>query len=125
MSTGNLREYCEILTLMYCPMPSGYGAITPKTLYGKVISITYAVIGIPVYMVALATIGDVMASLLKKFYFVICCCGCCRKKKKESEDDVVGKFMRVFEWLSTLVYFVCCCFYCLIFSTDNYNYTFP
>ncbi|XP_067928688.1 TWiK family of potassium channels protein 18-like [Watersipora subatra] len=61
----------------------GYGVISPATTYGRLICIVYAFVGIPVYMVALATIGDLLAQLFQKFYWVVCVCGF-RKPKTDT-----------------------------------------
>ena len=60
---------------------SGYGVIAPATDYGKLITIAYAVIGIPIYLIALAYIGEFLANMFKKVYWFACCCGCCREKR--------------------------------------------
>jgi hypothetical protein len=39
----------------------GYGHIAPKTIEGKVLSVIYALVGIPLLLVFMAKIGDRMA----------------------------------------------------------------
>ncbi|KAJ8304460.1 hypothetical protein KUTeg_018043 [Tegillarca granosa] len=56
----------------------GYGHISPKTEWGRLTCITYAVLGIPLVMICLALIGDTFADVIKFVYYKICCCGFCR-----------------------------------------------
>ncbi|KAL3866049.1 hypothetical protein ACJMK2_043390 [Sinanodonta woodiana] len=61
----------------------GYGHIAPKTVWGRIVCIAYAIIGIPLTMIFLALIGNTLAKIFRFTYTMIIHCGCCRKKKKE------------------------------------------
>ncbi|XP_031330968.1 TWiK family of potassium channels protein 7 isoform X2 [Photinus pyralis] len=64
----------------------GYGNVVPQTKLGKVITIIYAIIGMPLFLLYLSNIGDIMARSFKWLYAKICLCRCCpgvAKKRAE------------------------------------------
>ncbi|OQV25261.1 hypothetical protein BV898_00945 [Hypsibius exemplaris] len=61
----------------------GYGHITPKTIWGKLITMLYAIIGIPLMLLCLANIGDALAHAFKFFYWKVCCLYCELKKRRK------------------------------------------
>ncbi|PNF39339.1 hypothetical protein B7P43_G01514 [Cryptotermes secundus] len=60
----------------------GYGHIAPKTQWGKVVTIFYAILGIPMMLLCLSNIGDIMAQSFRFLYWRVCCYVCTRKPKK-------------------------------------------
>jgi hypothetical protein len=54
----------------------GYGVIAPKTFWGRLVCIAYAVLGIPLMLLTLASIGEVMANIFRHAYVNVCCCAC-------------------------------------------------
>ncbi|KAH0946822.1 hypothetical protein HN011_003471 [Eciton burchellii] len=60
----------------------GYGHIAPKTKNGKVVTIFYAILGIPLMLLCLSNIGDVMASSFRFLYWKVCCYVCTKPPKK-------------------------------------------
>ena len=47
---------------------SGYGHIAPSTVLGKLFTMVYTVIGIPLFMLYVASIGDILARVFKWTY---------------------------------------------------------
>lgn len=84
---------------------SGYGHITPKTQWGKVVCMVYSLLGIPIMVLFLTNIGEIMASLFRFIYMNLCCCRCflhARKsknceQKSASQVTHIGVPMQVFD----------------------------
>ncbi|XP_060829338.1 potassium channel subfamily K member 9 [Bombus pascuorum] len=57
----------------------GYGNICPKTKWGKVVTIVYAIIGLPLFLLYLSNIGDILAKSFKWTYARCCLCKCRRR----------------------------------------------
>lgn len=53
---------------------TGYGNICPKTKWGKVVTIVYAIIGLPLFLLYLSNIGDILAKSFKWTYARCCLC---------------------------------------------------
>lgn len=64
---------------------SGYGNITPRTALGKSITIFYAIIGMPLFLLYLSNIGDIMAKSFKWIYAKVCLCRICPGVAKRRE----------------------------------------
>merc|ERR1719238_939146 len=62
----------------------GYGHISPKTTNGKMFCIIYALIGIPLMLVFMGTIGGWMAKTFTWFYSRLLC-RWCRARRRDSE----------------------------------------
>ncbi|XP_055533596.1 uncharacterized protein LOC129723416 isoform X2 [Wyeomyia smithii] len=60
----------------------GYGHIAPKTHMGKISTIFYAILGIPLMLLCLSNIGDIMASSFRFLYWRVCCYVCTREPKR-------------------------------------------
>lgn len=66
----------------------GYGHIAPKTQLGKVVTIFYAILGIPLMLLCLSNIGDIMATSFRFLYWKVCCYVCTRKPKRKRHRSV-------------------------------------
>ena len=60
----------------------GYGHIAPKTPVGKIVTIFYAIVGIPITVICGSNIGDAMAHAFRFCYWKICCYVYVKKTKK-------------------------------------------
>lgn len=60
----------------------GYGNICPKTKWGKVVTIVYAIMGMPLFLLYLSNIGDILAKSFKWTYARCCLCKCRRRQRE-------------------------------------------
>jgi amino acid permease len=51
---------------------SGYGNLTPKTDLGKLVTIVYALIGIPLMLLYMSNIGNILGDSFKYLYTKLC-----------------------------------------------------
>ena len=58
-----------ILLIILIP---GYGNLTPHTSLGKVVTIIYALVGIPLMFIYMANIGTILATSFKYSYSKLC-----------------------------------------------------
>jgi len=63
----------------------GYGHIAPKTPVGKIVTIFYAILGIPLTVLCWSNIGDAMANAFRFTYWKICCYVYVKKTKKRKK----------------------------------------
>ena len=58
--------FTTAITYAYeCISLSGYGNIAPETMWGKVIVMVYALLGIPLCLLCLANVGDWLVDMTK------------------------------------------------------------
>ncbi|XP_055715780.1 TWiK family of potassium channels protein 18 isoform X2 [Phlebotomus papatasi] len=78
----------------------GYGTIAPKTTLGRIVTLAYAVLGIPLTLVYLSSTGGVLARVARGFFSrifplrrALCCClcsncgYCCYDEKRMAEKE--------------------------------------
>ncbi|XP_013775219.1 TWiK family of potassium channels protein 7-like [Limulus polyphemus] len=54
----------------------GYGNMAPKTNFGKVVTIFYSIVGVPLMLLCLTKVGYYFSRLFRFIYFHICCVRC-------------------------------------------------
>lgn len=83
---------------------SGYGNISPRSDWGKLATIVYAIIGMPLFLLYLSNIGDVLAKSFKWIYSKVCLCRICpgvakrrliRERRKLRQLVINKKVMRL------------------------------
>lgn len=69
----------------------GYGNVAPRTEWGKLTTIVYAIVGMPLFLLYLSNIGDILAKSFKWIYTRVCLCRGCpgtesfRKKRVKQQ----------------------------------------
>ncbi|XP_015429603.1 PREDICTED: potassium channel subfamily K member 18-like [Dufourea novaeangliae] len=72
----------------------GYGSVAPRTIWGRLITIVYALAGIPLMLVYLSTVGDVLARSFRRLYGRLCRPrNCARKQQPPPPPPPVGGIM--------------------------------
>lgn len=73
---------------------SGYGSVAPRTVWGRLITIVYALAGIPLMLVYLSTVGDVLSRSFRRLYGRLCRPrNCTRKQQPPPPPPPVGGMM--------------------------------
>uniref|UniRef100_A0A1I8NSM8 Potassium channel domain-containing protein n=1 Tax=Stomoxys calcitrans TaxID=35570 RepID=A0A1I8NSM8_STOCA len=85
------RSWNFVNCILYCwtvITTIGYGHITPKTTLGQSLTIAYAIIGIPIFLILLADFGKLFTRIIKfmwgyvrRLYYT----GTCRKIRKQQQ----------------------------------------
>lgn len=60
---------CLYLCILYY---LGYGSLTPKTVEGKIVTMAYAMIGVPLMLMCLSNLGRVLAESVRQTYARLC-----------------------------------------------------
>ncbi|XP_072934704.1 potassium channel subfamily K member 15 [Epargyreus clarus] len=55
----------------------GYGHLSPRTSWGKIATIFYALLGMPLFLLYLSNVGELLASWFKCLYALVCLCRGC------------------------------------------------
>jgi len=72
---------------------AGYGHITPRTAGGRLVTMLYAIVGIPLTLYTLTNLGFIMATAFRFLYkYVFCglCCLVCSTSSSEHDASTEG-----------------------------------
>ncbi|XP_045453821.1 TWiK family of potassium channels protein 12-like [Melitaea cinxia] len=79
----------------------GYGNIAPRTMIGKGVTIAYALVGIPLTLVYLSSVGSLLSKMARSvFSRALCCClcsncgYCCYDERRMAEKEKRMKLKR-------------------------------
>ena len=67
----------------------GYGHVAPKTVWGRVVTILYAIVGIPLTLLTITNLGGFMATAFRFVYRNVCCI-CCRSRPDNRRETGNG-----------------------------------
>ena len=67
----------------------GYGHMVPITPIGKIVTMIYAVIGVPLFLLYLSNIGEIFATSFKWTYSRLCKCQLLRRKRPTYRVDAL------------------------------------
>jgi len=73
------RDQCVVI------LATGYGHIAPKTTSGQVVTMLYAIFGIPLTLFTITNLGAIMATAFRFLYKYVCCglcCLCCQTRRR-------------------------------------------
>ncbi|VDD77628.1 unnamed protein product [Mesocestoides corti] len=80
-STSHGSQWNLVNALYFCATvvtTIGYGHIAPTTQWGRLVCVFYCLLGIPLLLIYLGSIGQLLAYLFRFTYRNICCCRCFR-----------------------------------------------
>ena len=101
-----------------CLVYPGYGHITPQTQSGRIFLIIFALIGIPLNILALASVGEHITVAIFNFLRYISQHCCCQKKNNRIKHINI-KVMMVSVFLMVCMLFIGGLLYC---STEEWSY---
>lgn len=64
-----MKNFFPILFMIH----KGHGELTPKTSEGKIVTMLYALIGVPLMLMCLSSLGGFLADALECVYLKMCC----------------------------------------------------
>jgi len=67
----------------------GYGHIVPVTPIGKIVTILYAIVGVPLFLLYLSNIGQIFATSFKWSYSRLCKCQIFRRHQRKYRIDTL------------------------------------
>ncbi|XP_055854713.1 uncharacterized protein LOC129918283 [Episyrphus balteatus] len=100
-----MKSWNFVNCVLYCwtvVTTIGYGHITPQTVLGRSLTVIYAIIGIPMFLILLADFGKLFTRAIKfvwayvrRIYYT----GTCRKVRKQQQVmDVISGFNTMYDY---------------------------
>ncbi|XP_045129644.1 TWiK family of potassium channels protein 18-like isoform X5 [Portunus trituberculatus] len=85
----------------------GYGHIFPRTSAGRALTIVYAILGIPIFLILMADFGKVFTRLLKSLFVLVRrmyrSATCKRVRKTRAVQSVKSAWRKTCQWCSTTI----------------------
>ena len=69
---------------------AGYGNITPNTMAGKMVTILYAMVGMPLFLLYVSNMGDFLATGFRWGYVKLCKCDFAAKRRRHRKAAVAA-----------------------------------
>jgi hypothetical protein len=66
---------------------TGYGNLAPKTPEGKVVTMLYALVGVPLMLLCLSNLGTLLAGTFQFAYSHACCYACAKNYHQEHKEQ--------------------------------------
>ncbi|XP_017891157.1 potassium channel subfamily K member 18-like isoform X2 [Ceratina calcarata] len=76
----------------------GYGSVAPRTVWGRLITIVYALAGIPLMLIYLSTVGDVLSRSFRRLYGRLCRPRNCARKQQPPPPPPPGIMSKTYRY---------------------------
>ena len=81
---SNLISCCALNIVLTYELIPGYGNIAPKTNWGRIVTMVYAIFGMPLFLMWASQMGTFLAQSFQFIYANLCCVMCRRGKRRRA-----------------------------------------